>query len=200
MINDDLAATARFAGSYKMSGGSVLRLAPQGAFLRVEGALDGLAMSFAGRLVIAFGPKDKMEIGAYRVGKNQMEGLWVPPAADDLIKCGREQSGGGKDGVWTITKAIAIDNTEYTGSVIVKPVQGADAAHRPTPVELEWRLHDGNYRSFGLVYDDAMYTTFSFEPDKPHGIILFEARGDRFEGTLMRNDLSRGSETMTPQP
>jgi hypothetical protein len=203
MNETDLSSTRRLIGTYTLGAKDTLRLSAQGPFLRAEASCGtndvrhGMAASFAGRLVIAFGPKDKVEIGAYRVSGNSMEGVWVPPAADDLTKCGREKSAGGKDGVWTITEAIAIDNTAYTGTVHVKPIQGVDATKRPTPVEIEWRLHDGNYRSFGFACDDAMYTTFSFEPEKPYCLAVFDPRADGgFEGMWMTNEFKRGGTSL----
>src|SRR5678815_1422204 len=107
-MTPDFGLLDRFAGSYLVRGGGVgvtdysgkMELLRQRAFLHAQFKLDngeirhGLAMPWAGRLVLAYGPKDKVEIGAYRIQEDQMTGLWVPPGAagSDYAECGHEHS------------------------------------------------------------------------------------------------------------
>src|SRR6476661_7799244 len=97
---DPITQANNFVGKYAVDGrthnGSAykgtLRFERKGRFLHAEadlgalGARHGLAMPFAGRLVMAYGPKDQVEIGAYTTEGAQLRGLWVPPGAsmDDL--------------------------------------------------------------------------------------------------------------------
>src|SRR5438105_3503926 len=94
----DVAEVQSFVGTYTIDGAEGrgrLALVRRGAFLHAEANLDsgqiryGLAMPFADRLVMAIGPKDKVEIGAYAVAGDKMEGLWIPPGStdDDFAKC-----------------------------------------------------------------------------------------------------------------
>jgi hypothetical protein len=202
----------RFAGSYAVRGGGVgvndyngqMELIRHGAFLHAELKLDngevrhGLAMPWAGRLVLAYGPKDKVEIGVYRIEQDQLTGLWVPPgaAAADYGECGHEHSTRGAGDIWTITEAHAIDQSPYSGSLEVTRLDVLQGS-APAAVKIEWHLHDGNYSSFGLNYADAMYTTFSFEPEKPYGVAVYEEAGDELTGTWIDSNGQRvGTETL----
>ena len=116
----------------------------QGAFLHAEAGIEsvgvrfGIAMPFAGRLVMAFGAKDKVEIGAYRVNGREVSGIWVPPGAsdDDFARCGREESVVEAEGVWKIRRARAVDGSEYTGTVTLTPAAGMSFGNPPTPVKM----------------------------------------------------------------
>jgi hypothetical protein len=187
---DPIALADSFVGTYTVDGrprdgstyNGTLRFERKGRFLHAEaqlGALGtryGLAMPFAGRLVMAYGPKDKVEIGAYTHEVNQLRGLWVPPGAatDDLNGCGREHSISTGTGIWMIDDAVAIDGNAYAGTLAI--AQKPDDDEDPCPVTMDWKLHDGEYHSFGLQYPDAIYTTFSFEPEKPYGILVYEGK------------------------
>lgn len=159
----------------------------------------GLALPFAGRLVMVFGPKDKVEIGAYTLVGDQLAGLWVPPGAvdDDFSKCGNELSRRtAAPNSFEIQQAHSIDGSAYTGKVTTEPASASDTT-QPRPVRFTWNLHDGDYHSFGLAFADAIFTTFSFEPDKPYGVAVFELGKDGWHGTYLRNDsLDRGSMTV----
>lgn len=212
-MQPDRASLESFVGSYSVETGGrrgTLRLVRRGAFLHAEATLDdggdvrdGLAMPFAGRLVMAVGPKDKVEIGAYRVVGDRLEGLWVPPGADqeDFAKCGRENSvGGDLRGArpWTIADAVAIDGQAYHGTIKTEPAAPLAAvklAGEPAPIRITWNLHDGDFQSFGLAYADALYTTFSFEPEKPYGVIVYGVAGD----TLHGRRLDSGSYAITTE-
>jgi hypothetical protein len=178
----------------------------RGAFLHAEAQLNippgvryGLAMPFAGRLVMAFGEKDKVEIGAYRIEGGKVVGMWVPPGAadSDLAKCGREESIVESPGVWKITKAHAVDQSAYTGIVRLTPADGASFDRPPTPVKMTWSLHDGEYHSFGLAYSDAVYSTFNLAKDQPHGIAVYEIDGQTLRGAWLRDgSMKLGSEML----
>lgn len=210
---DPVEMAESFVGTYRVEGCDSrgasyrggLRLDRKGRFLHAEAVLDplrtrhGLAMPFAGRLVMAVGPKDKVEIGAYTHEANQLRGLWVPPgaASDDTTGCGHEHSTSTGTGIWLIDHAIAIDGQPYSGSVTIAPACDRGDAE-PCPVRIDWKLHDGEYHSFGLRYDDALYTTFSFEPEQPYGIIVYDLNSHSLIGTsLMSGDLNSGTETIT---
>jgi hypothetical protein len=202
-----------FAGDYVVNGrtpdgttyNGTLRFDRKGRFLHAEANLSplgmrhGLAMPFAGRLVMAFGPKDKVEIGAYECEAHQLRGLWVPPAAasDDLSGCGKEHSQSTGTGVWLISEAVAIDGNAYHGTVTI--TQRPDDDEDPCPVQIDWKLHDGEYHSFGLQYPDALYTTFSFEPEKPYGIAVYEITADTLDGEWLSSGggMTVGIEALT---
>jgi hypothetical protein len=211
-MTPDLALLDRFAGTYAVRGGGVgvtdyngtMQLLRHGAFLHAELKLEngevrhGLAMPWAGRLVLAYGPKDKVEIGAYRIEGDQLTGLWVPPGAAgaDYAECGHEHSTRGAGDIWTITQAHAIDQAPYSGSLQVTPLEVLSGS-APAAVKIEWHLHDGNYSSFGLKFAEAMYTTFSFEPEKPYGVAVYEQAGDELAGTWIDSNGQRvGMETL----
>ena len=202
----EIEAAEAFAGRYDISDGrtpdgaaygGTMRMDRRGRFLHAEATLDDgrvrhvLAMPFAGRLVMAFGPQDKVEIGAYELTDEgrTLRGLWVPPGAtrDDDTGCGREISSAAEHatastGVWTITDAVAIDGQPYHGTLTIRPVGAPMRSDTPVPIQLTWDLHDGQYESFGLSYPDALFTTFSFEPDKPYGLIVYAPTGDALRG------------------
>src|SRR5947208_59617 len=93
-----------FTGDYTVEGTTpagqayrgTMSVERKGAFLHATadlGALGtryGLAIPFGGRLVMAFGEKDKVEIGAYLLEGKAVHGLWVPPGAadEDYGNCG----------------------------------------------------------------------------------------------------------------
>jgi hypothetical protein len=178
-----IADTHRFAGTFDVeTDGSrgAITLEPKAIFLHAHGAIGsderfGLGMSFAGRLVVAYGPRDKVEIGAYRVDGDRLDGLWVPPGAssDDCAGCGSESSISEGDGVWRIDRAVAIDGSAYHGTLTIAPMQPPNA-EGPRAVRMQWKLHDGDYSSFGIAFADAIYTTFSFEPEKPYAVAVYE--------------------------
>lgn len=210
MIEDAIQPSESFVGEYQIVSGrtpdgrnytGTMTLERRGKFLHAAAALDvlgprhGLALPFAGRLVMAFGPKDKVEIGAYTLVGDELTGLWVPPGAsdEDFTKCGNERSRrSGAPNTFEIQKAHSIDGSAYHGKVVIAPVENPASSARPLtasaprPVRFTWNLHDGDYHSFGLAYADAIFTTFSFEPDKPHGIAVYEpASGGDLMGTLI---------------
>lgn len=131
-------------------------------------------MVWKSRLVVAFGPLNKVEIGAYDISPSMVVGLWVPPGADqaDYLACGVERSIPQADQSWKITEAIAIDQTPYSGSIYREPA-GTDGQSLPRALKMHWRLADGDFHSFAIEYADAIYATFSFEPEKPHGIAVY---------------------------
>jgi hypothetical protein len=200
-MSDPMALADSFVGTYAVDGrprdGSLyngtVRFERKGRFLHAEaqlgglGTRHGLAMPFAGRLVMAYGPKDKVEIGAYTHDPNQLRGLWIPPgaASEDLTGCGHENSVSTGTGIWLISDAVAIDGNAYSGTLSI--TQKPDDDEDPNPVTMDWKLHDGEYHSFGLQYPDAIYTTFSFEPDQPHGIVVYEGKAASLIGWRLSN-------------
>jgi len=201
-MTPDIATIQRLVGNYSVEGKDprgqeyrgTMRVMRRGAFLHTEAQLDppgmrfGLAMPFAGRLVMAFGAKDQVEIGAYHLDGKDVHGLWVPPGAadDDFSKCGREESTAESERVWRIRKAHAVDQSAYTGSVHVEPVLGSNALAPPTPVRMTWKLHDGEYQSFGLAFEDAVYSTFNLAKDSAGGVAVYESHGNQWRGRWMR--------------
>lgn len=216
MMTPDNAALDRFVGQYAVEAHTPddqiyrgqMNLIRKGVFLHAAAKLDepvgirfGLAMSFAGRLVMAIGARDKVEIGAYRIEGKNVVGMWVPPGAkdDDFAKCGREESVVESPGVWKITKAHAVDQSAYTGTVRVTPMDGGDLASSKdaTPVKMAWSLHDGEYHSFGLAYADAVYSTFNLAKGEPHGIAVYTATGDVLNGVWLSDGSTKlGSEML----
>jgi hypothetical protein len=182
----------------------------RGAFLHFSGALEGIAMLWHGRLVLSFadaadasptgGPSVGMrvEIGAYEVGANTVRGLWVPPGADqpDHSACGIEESTlkPGAHDTWQITRAVGIDGSEYAGQVHRRPT-GPKIA-RGTPVAMHWQLADGDFRSFGLDFGDAVFATYCLEEGKPHGVAAFERKGETasWGGCALRSGESAAAE------
>ena len=172
-----------------------LLISPQGYFAHaavetsIAGERHGLAVVFHNRLLIAWGPKDKVEIGAYRITGERMSGIWVPPGAtgESLAICGRENSRLISPGEWEIEEARAIDQQPYTGRVRVsEPPESTPPKHQP--VSVQWKLHDGDYESFALKLNDLMVATFSFQPELPHGIAVYDATPAGWEGTQLWND------------
>lgn len=165
------------AGDYTLPDGGVMTLARRGTFLHASGARVGLALPFAKRLVVCFGPLNQTEIGAYTVTPAEVRGLWVPPGADqaDFSACGVEVSTPDQTdpSVWRISAAIAIDNTTYAGKVERTLLHGANPALSPKPVHMLWRLDDGEFRSFALDFGNAVYSTFCFQPEQPHGLAVY---------------------------
>jgi hypothetical protein len=200
-MTPDIAAIERLVGDYSVEGRDprgreyhgTMRLVRRGAFLHAEAELEmlgerfSLAIPFAGRLVMAFGAKDKVEIGAYHLDGMNVHGMWVPPGAadEDFARCGREESAVESEHVWRIHKAHAVDQSAYTGSVHATPVTGASPVQRPTPVRMSWKLHDGEYNSFGLAYEDAVYSTFNLAKDQPGGVAVYEMHDSEWRGRWM---------------
>jgi hypothetical protein len=215
-VTPDSAQLDRFVGPYAVEGHTPddqiyrgqMNLIRKGAYLHAAAKLDepvgirfGLAMPFAGRLVMAFGARDKVEIGAYRIEEKNVTGMWVPPGAkdDEFAKCGREGSVLEAPGVWKITKAHAVDQSAYTGTVRVTPMDAGDLASSTdgTPVKMTWSLHDGEYHSFGLAYGDAVYSTFNLARGEPHGIAVYTAAGDVLNGVWLSDGNTKlGSEML----
>ena len=194
MTQPDNATLDQFTGAHTVAGRTpegrdyrgTMSLERKGAFLHARAELEslgerfGLAMPFAGRLVMAFGAKDKVEIGVYRIDGMEVTGMWVPPGAadEDFARCGREISAVEAPGTWQIKQARAVDGSEYRGTVRLVPAEGAAGPTRPTPVHMTWSLHDGEYHSFGLAYDDAVYSTFNLAAGRPHGLAVYERDGN----------------------
>lgn len=197
-------AAATFAGKYsiadaldavgaKYTGEMVIDA--HGLFAHVTSVLStgetrhGLAALFDNRLLIAWGPKDKVEIGAYRISGEKMTGIWVPPGAkgEDLSACGSEVSQRTSPGEWKIEKAHAIDQQPYTGTVMIaEPPPSFPPQYQP--VQVTWKLHDGDYHAFGLKFEDFMVTTFSFAPEERHGISAYSATPSGWEGVQLWKD------------
>jgi hypothetical protein len=189
-----------FAGAYRLDGIDAKRknyvgsavIAPQGLFGHVAAAIEnalprhGLAVVQDKRLLIAWGPKDKVEIGAYWLGADSMHGIWIPPTAGglDMSICGQEKSVRVGLNEWRIEQADDLEKNPYTGTITIRPISG----DQPQIVEILWKLHDGEYRSFGLRGDDWMVSTFNFEPEKPHAIAAYERIQDGWKGVLVWND------------
>src|SRR5438045_6926890 len=118
-MNFKLADT--FAGTYRVFGISAGKknyagfatITSHGLFGHVADVIDqthprdGLAVVRDERLLIAWGPKDKVEIGAYRITGDSMHGIWIPPTAAgvDLTICGHEWSVRVGDNGWRIAQA-----------------------------------------------------------------------------------------------
>lgn len=175
---------------------------PQGSFahstaqLERDGTRYGLAALFRGKLLIATGPKDKVEIGAYRIQGDRLSGIWVPPGAKgcDLAMCGREESIRGDNDSFHIQKAHAVDQMPYTGSLTLTYLDPPEVATRR--VKFNWRLHDGDYASFGLAADDVLVSTFNFEPDTPFAIGLYEPSHGEWRGTIAHSDGTTSTEIL----
>jgi hypothetical protein len=183
--------------------GSAPNVVPAWPWLRQVDKLMryGLAMPFSGRLVMAFGVKDKVEIGAYQITGKNVVGTWVPPGAADVdfSNCGREESVIESPGVFKITQAYAVDKSAYTGAVRLTPADGTFLDRPPTPVKMTWTLHDGEYNSFAIAYPNAVYSTFNLAPGEPHGIAVYDIAGDTLNGVWLSDaGLILGSETLRP--
>lgn len=172
----DLQLLKSYEGVYHPPGSeSPFRLTRQGAILHAANGRTGLAMPWAGRLVVVWGPPAKTEIGAYLITGGRVLGLWVPPegpTGDGYDGCGRERSDLLPDGTWRIVDAVAIDGSSYQG--IVRRTAYADGVAGLLPVEMVWQLADGEFRSFGLDGGGAVYSTFCFE-DAPHSLGVYDA-------------------------
>jgi hypothetical protein len=146
----------------------------------------GLAMVVGSQLVLAFGPHDKMEIGAYTVRGDRATSMWVPPAAkgDSLDICGREELSLKAAGVWTINAARAIDNSTYSGEIHVSTLS-APADDLPGVATMTWQLNDGTFNSFALVYPDALLSCWNLGEEKKHGIAAWEMDGDVWTGAML---------------
>jgi hypothetical protein len=133
---------------------------------------------------MALGAKDKVEIGAYHLDGKSVHGMWVPPGAadEDFSRCGREESVVESANAWRIHKAHAVDQSAYTGTVHVEPVTTANPLQRPTPVRMTWMLHDGEYKSFGLAFEDAVYSTFNLAEGEPGGVAVYEMHENQWRG------------------
>lgn len=166
-----------------------VRVAPSTA-----GERHGLGMFVGNRLAISWGPKGKVEIGAYTRTGDVMEGLWVPPDArgEDLSICGRENSKRVEGETYEITEAVAIDKSPYTGRVSIESMQAGDTQF-PWAVRMIWRLHDGDYASFAIAYPDAVLAIFSFEPQEWHAISVYEPQPD---GSYAGVVLEKGAKTL----
>ena len=214
-MTPDIAQLDRFVGSYSVSGTTpdgkayrgTMAVQRHGAFLHTEAKLDalgarfGLAMPWAGRLVMAFGAKDKVEIGAYRIEGENVVGLWVPPGArdDDFGKCGREESVLESQELFRITKAYAVDQSAYSGTVRLNPglPPGAKGnVDTARAVRMTWNLHDGNYHSFAIAYADAVYSTFNLASGEGHGIAVYTVAGDVLNGLWLNNESMKLGEEM----
>lgn len=179
--------------------GGILSLVRKGTFLHAQGARVGLAMPWAGRLVIVWGPLNRTEIGAYEIKGASVTGLWVPPGADqaDYSACGLELSDvDAKDpSIWRISRAYAIDKSAYAGKIERSAMLGTAANASPKPVQMLWRLEDGEFRSFGLDFGAAVYATFCLEPESPFGLGVYDLK--TLQGTALTSDgLGATAETL----
>lgn len=170
-----------------------VRFEPRGVFAHSRALIDhketfGLAALFRGRLLIASGPRDKVEIGAYHLSGNRLEGIWVPPDArgDDLAICGRELSRRKHENTFEIETAHAVDQMPYTGTLSLSYLDPESVPVRR--VKFNWSLHDGNYSSFGLASAEILVSTFNFEPGTRFSIGLYEPHGGDWRGTIAHSD------------
>lgn len=206
-MNFKLADT--FAGTYRIDGISAEKknyaglasIGAHGVFGHVAGVIDktqardGLAVVRDERLLIAWGPKDKVEIGAYRITGDSMHGIWIPPTASgiDLTICGQEKSVRVGDNEWRIEQAHDLEKNPYTGTITIDPI----SSDQPRVVSILWKLHDGEYLSFGLRGDDWMVSTFNFEPETAHAIAAYEQIRDGWKGVLVwKGDRELSRETL----
>ena len=186
-ISDAESATGR------RSRGTV-RFEPHGLFAHSYATMEGgetrygLAAIFRGRLVIAMGTNDKVEIGAYHLSGKRLEGIWVPPGAKgcDLAMCGREVSRLDSGTSYTIDQAHAVDQMPYTGRVSLDYLDPEETPVRR--VKFSWSLHDGDYSSFGLASGEVLVSSFNFEPNTPFAIGLYEPRHGQWRGTIAHSD------------
>jgi hypothetical protein len=199
----------RFAGTYRIDGLSAdganyfgsATVTAKGLFGHISAIIEpkierhGLAVLAKRRLLVAWGPKDKVEIGAYTIQGDSMQGIWIPPAAsgNDLSACGQEKSVRVAENEWRIEQAFDLEHKPYTGTISVQVVSDGT----PRIVEILWRLHDGEYRSFGLLGEGWMASTFNFEPGSPNAIAAYERIPDGFKGVqLWKDQRTLGHETL----
>ena len=185
-----------FVGQYRAAGESVVatpRAAPSAA-----GERHGIGMIVGERLVISWGPKDKVEIGAYVIEDSQMTGTWVPPGArgSDMAICGREQSVQVGEGVYEIIAAKAIDGSAYTGRIHIAPLHPIPDGKPPFAVHMRWQLDDGEYTSFAISFGEALFAIFSFQPDDWHAISVFERAAS---GTLNGYTFAKDANQLMPE-
>lgn len=167
-----------------------IRFEPHGHVAHSHAIIDrtqdrfGLAVLFHGRLLIATGPKDKVEIGAYRLTGDTLTGIWVPPGAKgcDLAMCGREVSRRVDTDTYEIESAHAVDQQPYTGKLRLSYLDPESTPVRR--VRFNWSLHDGDYSSFGVAHGDVLVGTFNFEPGTPYAIGLYVAENERWVGSI----------------
>jgi hypothetical protein len=192
------ATSSTFSGTYRIEGegnSGIAEVIPNGLFAHIRANLDpigtrfGLAVLFDQRLLIACGPEKKVEIGAYRITGDRMHGIWIPPdaAGDDLSACGQEQSVRVDSQTWKIQQAHDLEKKSYTGSITVRPI-GTSSPDEPQMVRILWKLHDGDYNSFGLLGDDWMVSTFNFAAGTDHAIAAYEKSSDGWSGVQLWND------------
>ena len=123
---------------------------------------------------------------------DSLHGIWIPPTAAgvDLTICGQEKSVRVGDNEWRIEQAHDLEKNPYTGTITIEPV----SSDQPQIVNIIWKLHDGEYVSFGVKGEDWMVSTFNFEPEKPNAIAAYERIRDGWKGVLVWNgdrELSR---------
>jgi hypothetical protein len=41
---------------------------------------------------------------------------------------------------------------------------------------MKWELEDGVFESFGIDFGNAVYSTFCFEPEKPHALGVYDVK------------------------
>src|SRR5262245_42150273 len=127
VLADNYRATGASSDGKPYSGRAIF--AKHGLFAHVASHLDpvgtrhGLAVVINERLLIAWGTKDKVEIGAYTIGADRMQGLWIPPAAtgNDTSACGNEKSIRVDERTWKIEQAHDLEKNPYTGTIHLDP-------------------------------------------------------------------------------
>jgi hypothetical protein len=193
-----LLSPSSISGAWRIDADGEIRLVEDGLFMHAEGRRSGLAVLAGKRLLAAYGPRHKVEIGAYVVRGEQLSGLWIPPDARgaDVSICGRELSKKTGEHAWTITQAHAIDQSAYTGTLALELVQpGTDRT--PGVARFHWALHDGEYHSFGLVFPDALVSTFCFEAGAAHRIAAYSPTAGGWSGWTLDNEtLTLRAETL----
>lgn len=191
-MNNPLDNPQSLAGTYQ-GAASTLVLSDHGMFLHSQETFSdgtvryGIAARVGNRLALSFGPKNKMEIGVYRIQGANLIGRWVPPAARgvDLSILGREEHTGGIDGRWTITDAVSITGERYTGELQVSPPAPHNAGI--VRVKMQWTLHDGVYDAFGLHGGDAIFACFNLG-EGSHGVAMLDIIDGRLEGIAAFSD------------
>ncbi len=149
--------------------------------------IDALAFPVGGRIAIAFGPKDKMEIGAYTIAGNRATSLWIPPAAkgESLSICGQEKLIKRNETIWNIEEARSIDGSSYSGYLEIAPL-------KPGMVGMTWNLADGKFESVGLKFDDAIFSCWNVGDAAEHGIIVLDPQGSSYNATI----ITKGQNTL----
>ena len=158
------------------------------------GERHGLGMFVDERLIISWGPKDKVEIGAYRIAGKEMTGTWVPPGArgSDMSICGHERSTQVEPNTYEIVEAKAIDGSAYTGRITIEPLEPGSDLTPPFAARMRWHLNDGEYASFAIAFGQAMFAIFSFQPDDWHAISVFEPQQDgSYRGNILEKDMTQ---------